>query len=66
MQIPSLTALSTSDTLPPTGSLVRFRGMVQDTGLGGELYPATNADGDKLFMYGMEDGAADISVRSDR
>lgn len=36
--------------------------MVQDPGLGGELYPAMNADGTKLFMYGMEDGASDVSV----
>lgn len=37
--------------------------MVQDTGLGGELYPGSNADGSKLCMYGMEEGASDISVR---
>lgn len=36
--------------------------MVQDPGLGGELYPAMNADGTKLLMYGMEDGASDVSV----
>ncbi|GAA5977961.1 hypothetical protein JCM10908_004177 [Rhodotorula pacifica] len=65
-QVPSLTSLSTPDALPPNGSLVRFRGMVQDTGLGGELFPATDADGSKLFMYGMEDETADISVRLPR
>jgi hypothetical protein len=52
------------DKLPANGSLVRFRGMVQDTGLGGELFPATNADGSKLFMYGREDDAADVAVCS--
>ncbi|GAA5874258.1 hypothetical protein JCM3774_000922 [Rhodotorula dairenensis] len=61
-QILSLTSLSTPNKLPPTGSLVRFRGMVQDTGLGGELFPATSADGSKLFMYGMEDVTEDVSA----
>ncbi|KAG0665895.1 hypothetical protein C6P46_005989 [Rhodotorula mucilaginosa] len=61
-QVPSLTSLSTVDKLPANGSLVRFRGMVQDTGLGGELFPATNADGSKLFMYGREDDAADVAA----
>jgi hypothetical protein len=45
-------------------SLVRFRGMVQDTGLGGELFPATNADGSKLFMYGPWEHTATSAASS--
>ncbi|CDR48017.1 hypothetical protein NBRC10512_002616 [Rhodotorula toruloides] len=53
-QIPALTSLSTPSTLPPPSSLVRFRAMVQDTGMGSELYQAVG-EGDKIFMYGAEE-----------
>lgn len=61
-QVMSLGAATKAISLPPAGTLVKFRGMVQDTGLGGELYPGSSADGTKLCMYGMEEGASDISV----
>ncbi|GAA5929302.1 hypothetical protein JCM3775_002304 [Rhodotorula graminis] len=54
-QIPTITSLSTPTSLPPTGSLVRFRAMVQDTGLGAELFEAVSADGKKVLMYGAEE-----------
>ncbi|BGP22901.1 hypothetical protein JCM10295v2_001792 [Rhodotorula toruloides] len=53
-QIPMLTSLSTPSTLPPPGSLVRFRAMVQDTGMGSELYQAVG-EGDTVFMYGADE-----------
>ncbi|GAA6044679.1 hypothetical protein NBRC10513_004549 [Rhodotorula toruloides] len=54
-QIPALTFLTTPSTLPPSGSLVRFRAMVQDTGMGSELYQAIG-EGNEVFMYGAEEG----------
>ncbi|POY76677.1 hypothetical protein BMF94_0269 [Rhodotorula taiwanensis] len=60
-EVVTLGAATKTYSLPPAGTLVKFRGMVQDTGLGGELYPGSNADGSKLYMYGMEEGASDIS-----
>lgn len=36
------------------GSLVRFRAMVQDTGLGSEVYKAIDGEG-SLVMFGQED-----------
>lgn len=63
-QIPTVTSLSTSATLPPSGSLVRFRAMVQDTGLGVELFEAVNADARKVLMYGAEEeGPSSAAVR---
>ncbi|GAA5975722.1 hypothetical protein JCM21900_006293 [Sporobolomyces salmonicolor] len=53
-QLPAITALSTSTHLPPTGTLVRFRAMVQDTGFGSELYRALGAE-DEVLMYGVEE-----------
>ncbi|BGP30158.1 hypothetical protein JCM10296v2_001910 [Rhodotorula toruloides] len=53
-QIPALPSLSTPSTLPPSGSLVRFRAMVQDTGMGSELYQAVG-EGNQIFMYGAEE-----------
>ncbi|BGP13969.1 hypothetical protein JCM10213v2_001907 [Rhodosporidiobolus nylandii] len=60
-QLRALTSLSNAAALPPAGALVRFRAMVQDTGLGSELYRAVGAKGE-LFMYGAdetEQGGAD-------
>ncbi|GAA5833275.1 hypothetical protein JCM11251_005191 [Rhodosporidiobolus azoricus] len=56
-QLPAITSLSTASSLPPVGTLVRFRAMVQDTGLGSELYRAQGKEG-KLFMYGTEEAHA--------
>ncbi|GAA5978846.1 hypothetical protein JCM11641_003584 [Rhodosporidiobolus odoratus] len=57
-QLPSVTSLSTPSTLPAPGTLVRFRAMVQDTGLGSELYRAVG-DGGRLYMYGAEEQESD-------
>lgn len=62
-QIPALTSLSTPSTLPPPGSLVRFRAMVQDTGMGSELYQAVG-EANKIFMYGAEEEGIGGNVRS--
>ncbi|BGP38039.1 hypothetical protein JCM10450v2_001972 [Rhodotorula kratochvilovae] len=64
-QIPSLTSLSTSTTLPPQGSLVKFRAMVQDTGLGAELFQAISADRKRVLMYGAEEEAAGSAASDD-
>ncbi|GAA5888198.1 hypothetical protein JCM6882_000317 [Rhodosporidiobolus microsporus] len=56
-QLPSITSLSTAASLPPAGTLVRFRAMVQDTGLGSELYRAQGSEG-QLYMYGAEEEQA--------
>ncbi|GAA5863858.1 hypothetical protein JCM1840_005793 [Sporobolomyces johnsonii] len=53
-QLPAITSLSTSTHLPPPGTLVRFRAMVQDTGFGSELYRAQGSKGEVL-MYGVEE-----------
>lgn len=62
-QVPAITSLSTAASLPPAGSLVRFRAMVQDTGLGGELFQALG-DNNEVFMYGAEHDGAGDAVRS--
>lgn len=62
-QLPTLTSLSNGAVLPPPGSLVRFRAMVQDTGLGSELYRAAGSEG-QPYMYGAEEQASGGSVRS--
>ncbi|KNZ51159.1 hypothetical protein VP01_4064g2 [Puccinia sorghi] len=49
-QIPSITHPLTSPDSLPTGSLVRFRCMIQDTGLGPELYSPQDAAG-RCMMY---------------
>lgn len=36
------------------GTVVRFRAMVQDTGMGSEVYRALSVDGKALLMYGRE------------
>ncbi|CEQ39904.1 SPOSA6832_01455 [Sporobolomyces salmonicolor] len=61
-QLPTITALSTSTHLPPTGTLVRFRAMVQDTGFGSELYRALGAE-DEVLMYGVEEPETSTAVR---
>ncbi|GAA5996352.1 uncharacterized protein JCM10292_007553 [Rhodotorula paludigena] len=64
-QVPAITSLSTAASLPPAGSLVRFRAMVQDTGLGGELFQALG-DNNEVFMYGAEhDGPGDAAQPDD-
>ncbi|GAA6026949.1 hypothetical protein JCM8097_005989 [Rhodosporidiobolus ruineniae] len=64
-QLPALTALSTASALPPPGSLVRFRAMVQDTGLGSELYRAVGDKEGELYMYGAEMDAATAETQAD-
>ncbi|GAA5835425.1 hypothetical protein JCM9279_004537 [Rhodotorula babjevae] len=64
-QIPTISSLSTPTSLPPTGSLVRFRAMVQDTGLGAELFEALSADGKKIYMYGAEEEAPSAAAPDD-
>ncbi|GAA6056399.1 hypothetical protein JCM3770_000683 [Rhodotorula araucariae] len=64
-QIPALTSLSTPTTLPPQGSLVKFRAMVQDTGLGAELFHAISSDGKRVIMYGAEEDAAGSAALDD-
>ncbi|GAA5901458.1 hypothetical protein JCM8208_001808 [Rhodotorula glutinis] len=64
-QIPHITSLSTPTSLPPTGSLVRFRAMVQDTGLGAELFEAVSADGKKVLMYGAEEEGPSAAAPDD-
>lgn len=61
MQIPSLTAFSNPADLPPPGSLVRFRAMVQDTGFGSEVYKALGAKGEVL-VYGIEEESGENEV----
>ncbi|KAK4705715.1 hypothetical protein P7C70_g487, partial [Phenoliferia sp. Uapishka_3] len=53
-QVPAITALSTTASLPPNGSFVRFRAMVQDPGVGNEVYKAVGSGG-KILMYGAEE-----------
>ncbi|KAL8292985.1 hypothetical protein RQP46_000679 [Phenoliferia psychrophenolica] len=53
-QVPAITSLSTAATLPQSGTLVRFRAMVQDTGVGSEVYKAVGSDG-SVLMFGMEE-----------
>ncbi|KAI5479566.1 hypothetical protein MNV49_003303 [Pseudohyphozyma bogoriensis] len=52
-QIPAITSLSTSADLP-VGKLVRFRAMVQDTGLGSEVFRAVGAN-KEVLGYGIEE-----------
>jgi hypothetical protein len=52
--LPSLSSYSTTSTLPPPGTLVRFRAMVQDTGVGNEVYKAVGREG-QLLMYGRDE-----------
>ncbi|ORY61928.1 mini-chromosome maintenance replisome factor-domain-containing protein [Leucosporidium creatinivorum] len=63
-QLPAITSISTPSTLPPSGSLVRFRAMVQDTGFGSEVYKALGKNGDVL-MFGKEEEGGDSDVASD-
>ncbi|GAA6059426.1 hypothetical protein JCM10212_003658 [Sporobolomyces blumeae] len=60
-QLPAITSLSKPSSLPPQGSLVRFRGMVQDTGYGGELYRALGSK-NEVLMYGAEETDAGAST----
>ncbi|GAA5862180.1 hypothetical protein JCM8547_007765 [Rhodosporidiobolus lusitaniae] len=66
-QLPALTSCSTPSTLPPPGTLVKFRAMVQDTGLGSELYRAVGggAGDGELFMYGAEETAGSGETQPD-
>lgn len=52
--LPNLTVLSNSSNLPPRGLVVRFRAMVQDTGVGNEVYRAAKSDG-KALGWGIEE-----------
>lgn len=49
-QVPSITHPFTSPSSLPKDSLVRFRCMIQDTGLGPEIYSPLDSDG-KCAMY---------------
>lgn len=53
-QVRSITPGSTACSLPRAGSLVRLRAMVQDTGLGGEVYRAATTAGE-LLMFGADE-----------
>ncbi|KAM0792235.1 hypothetical protein ACM66B_004930 [Microbotryomycetes sp. NB124-2] len=63
-QLPSLTCSSTATNLPPNGTLVRFRAMVQDTGFGNELFRAVDSHG-KVLMYGLETASAEATDPED-
>ncbi|KAK4053744.1 hypothetical protein OIV83_001400 [Microbotryomycetes sp. JL201] len=63
-QLPCLGASSTASSLPPAGTLVRFRGMVQDTSYGNELFQAVDSQG-KLVMYGFESASAEPADSED-
>jgi hypothetical protein len=61
-QLPALTAFSSAASLPPAGALVKFRALVQDTGLGSELYRAAGKEEGQLYMYGAEEQASGNAV----
>lgn len=60
-ELPLLTSLTNLKNLPPNGTLIKFRGMIQDTGLNREVYNSIGSQSNQVLAYGKEESLDNVS-----